>query len=329
MAYVLPTAAIVDPQKTGGLGLNVRDQPLTRGKRVGTLRDNTRLAVVGVAREAFDPDGKQVWYQVQYQNTLAYCHGGFVRLEPDTTISLPLNAVVDGQKTGAVGLNLRETPSRTAKRLTTMRPNSPLRVIGAAREGLSPNSNALWYHVLFGATRGFCSSDFVGVGSTPSTVLTATVSLGPFVGVWPVVFPNHVITAPFNQPRSYGLHEGIDLRTGANHPPILAWADGVVASTWVWDGVTKKGNHAYGNHVKIFHPALGITTMYCHLNSFSVSKDRVVHMGEEIGRGGTTGNSTADHLHFMVIDPNNGLNGYVYPKVVDPLPYLPKPYTFK
>jgi murein DD-endopeptidase MepM/ murein hydrolase activator NlpD len=69
--------------------------------------------------------------------------------------------------------------------------------------------------------------------------------------------------------------------------------------------------------------------MYCHLNSFNVSKDDAMHMGEEIGRGGTTGNSTADHLHFMVIDPNKGLNGYVYPKVVDPLPYLPKPYTFK
>lgn len=329
MAYILPREAIVDARKTGGQGVNARDQPAKRGNRIATLRDDTRVAVVGVAREDFDPDSKQVWYQVQYQNKNVYCHGDFVRLEPEVTIPLPLNAVVDGQKTGPVGLNLRQTPLRSGTRIASMRPNSPLRVIGAAREGLSPSSNGMWYQVLFGATRGYCLSDFVGVGSTPSTVLTATVSLGPFVGVWPVVFPERVITAPFNQPRSYGLHEGIDLRTGANHPPILAWADGVVSSTWVWDGVTKKGNHAYGNHVKIFHPALGVTTMYCHLNSFNVSQDTVVHMGEEIGRGGTTGNSTADHLHFMLIDPNKGLAGYVYPKVVDPLPYLPKPYTFK
>lgn len=329
MAFVLPSSATVDPQKTGGFGLNIRSAPARRGRRVAAMPDNARVAVVGIARQDFNPDSKTFWYQVLYRGRTGYSLSDYLRLDPLPTVPLPLNAVVDGQKTSGQGLNLRQTPSRSGRRVATMRAGAPMQIIGAAREGLSSSARTLWYHVLFGATRGYCASNFLGVGSTPVVPVTTTPVTGPFVGVWPVVFSQHVITAPFNQPRSYGLHEGIDLRVGVNKPPVLAWADGRVTFTWVWDGVTKRGNHAYGNHVKIFHPALGLSTMYCHLDSFSVSRDRTVQMGEEIGRAGNTGNSSGAHLHLMIIDPVDGLNGYVYKKVVDPLPYLPKPYTFK
>ncbi|HLF28156.1 MAG TPA: peptidoglycan DD-metalloendopeptidase family protein [Anaerolineae bacterium] len=328
MPYTLPTSAVIDPRKTGGMGLNLRAGPARSGARLATMRDNTRVAVVGAARENFDPNSKVLWYQVRTLQFMGFCSADFIALDPEPIVPLPTTGSVDAQRTGGVGLNMRASPDRTANRLVTMPANAPLQVIGAAREGFAPNA-ALWYLVQFGAQRGYCLSDFVAAAST-SPILT-TQPGGPFVGVWPSVFPQHVVTAPFNQPRPsfrapIKAHEGIDLRA-PNGTPVVAWADGRVVMTFTWDGVTRSGDHAYGNHVKLFHPALGLFSIYCHLQSFNVSKDQVVQMGEQLGRADNTGNSEGAHLHFMLIDPANGLKGYVYPNVIDPTPYLPKPYT--
>lgn len=327
MPYTLPSSALIDPQKTGGQGLNLRGSPSRAGQRLLTLPDNTRVAVVGVAREGFEPNATELWYQLRFRNLIGYSLGGFLALDSEPTVPLPQSASVDGSKTGGQGLNLRSAPDRSSQRVVTMRDRSPLQIIGAARELLTPGG-ALWYHVLFGAQRGYCLGDFLATSSTPTGPIVST---GPFVGVWPAVFPNRVVTAPFNQPRPsfrapIKAHEGIDLRA-PNGTPIVAWADGRVVMTWVWDGVTKTGNHAYGNHVKLFHPSLGLFSMYCHLQSFSVAQDQVVQMGEQIGLADNTGNSKGAHLHFMLVDPANGLKGYVYPNVIDPTPYLPRPFV--
>lgn len=330
MPYVLPSFAIVDPRKTGGMGLNLRDAPAVTGRRLATMPDNTRAAVTGVARQGLSPTAATLWYRVRYRQFDAYSLADFLALDPELSVPLPAAASVDPQKTGRMGLNLRDAPGRAGRRLATMRDGSPLQIVGAVREDLAPGG-ALWYQVLFGAQRGYCHGDFVTTASTLGGSLLTTQPAGPFVGVWPVIFPQRVVTAPFNQPRPsfrapIKAHEGIDLRA-PNGTPIVAWADGRVVTTFTWDGVTRTGNDAYGNHVRLFHPALGLFSLYCHLQSFDVVKDQVVQMGERIGLADNTGNSTAAHLHFMLVDPVNGLDGYVYPKVIDPTPHLPKPYT--
>jgi hypothetical protein len=328
MSYLLPSFAVIDPRKTGGMGLNLRQSPGRTGTRIATMPDNLRLSVVGVARDGFNPNSTTLWYQVRYRQWIGYCLGSFVALEPEPLVPLPLAATVDPRKTGGMGLNLRQSPSRTAARIVTMRDNSPLQIVGAAREGFLSDT-VLWYHAQFGAQRGYCMSDFVATASTPGGA--PVVVTGPFVGVWPVIFSQRVVTAPFNQPRPefrsvIKAHEGIDLRA-PNGTPVVAWADGKVVVTWAWDGVSRSGNHAYGNHVKLYHPALGLFSMYCHLQSFSVAKDQVVAIGDPIGLADNTGNSRGAHLHFMLVDPANGLDGYVYPKIIDPTPHLPQPFV--
>ncbi|HEY4689474.1 MAG TPA: peptidoglycan DD-metalloendopeptidase family protein [Anaerolineae bacterium] len=326
MPYALPSFATVDPRKTGGIGLNLRAAPSATGARLGTMRDNTRVPVVGVARQNFDSTSGTLWYQVRWGDRIGYCAADYLTTDPVFTLRLPMIGTVDPQQTGGMGLNLRASPDRTSQRLVTMRDNSPVQIIGAALERFTPGA-ALWFLAQFGAQRGYCAASYLSTTTSPGPLLTT----GPFVGVWPVIYPEHVVTAPFNQPRPefrapIKAHEGIDLRA-PNGTPILAWADGKVVMTWVWDGVSKSGNHAYGHHVKLFHSALGLFSMYCHLQQFNVAKDQIVQAGQPIGLADNTGNSRGAHLHFMLVDPANGLDGYVYPKVIDPTPYLPKPYS--
>jgi murein DD-endopeptidase MepM/ murein hydrolase activator NlpD len=56
----------------------------------------------------------------------------------------------------------------------------------------------------------------------------------------------------------------------------------------------------YGNTVVIDH-GLGLMTLYGHLSATTVNVGDRVDRGQEIGRTGTTGLATGDHLHYEVL----------------------------
>ena len=89
-------------------------------------------------------------------------------------------------------------------------------------------------------------------------------------------------------------HKGTDIASEKG-TPVYAAADGIVAEACE--------NGAYGNCVQIIHPD-GKLTLYAHLDSISVKKDDNVRKGSEIGKTGSTGDSTGPHLHFEI--QNNG-----------------------
>ena len=72
---------------------------------------------------------------------------------------------------------------------------------------------------------------------------------------------------------------------------------------------------SYGEYVVIDHQD-GTMTLYAHMqpNSRMVSEGQYVSQGQQIGRVGTTGNSTGNHLHFEV---------RVGGRCQNPTPYLP------
>jgi lipoprotein NlpD len=100
-------------------------------------------------------------------------------------------------------------------------------------------------------------------------------------------------------------HEGIDI-AGASGTPIVAAASGTVIKAG-WD------NWGLGNAITIKHLD-GSLTVYGHNRRLLVSKGQQVIQGQIIAEMGSTGNSTAPHLHFEVHP-----NGLI---AVDPLRLL-------
>ncbi len=96
--------------------------------------------------------------------------------------------------------------------------------------------------------------------------------------------------------RSYENHPGIDM-AAPHGTPIHAAADGVVIRAGWYGG--------YGNAVVIAHGD-GITSLYGHNSSLTVSVGQEVKRGDIIAKMGSTGFSTGSHCHFEVRQ-NGGL----------------------
>ncbi len=73
--------------------------------------------------------------------------------------------------------------------------------------------------------------------------------------------------------------------------PIYASASGTVTRAGWYGG--------YGNCVEIDH-GNGYSTLYGHMSAIGVSAGQTVSQGECIGEMGSTGSSTANHVHFEV-----------------------------
>jgi murein DD-endopeptidase MepM/ murein hydrolase activator NlpD len=104
------------------------------------------------------------------------------------------------------------------------------------------------------------------------------------------------------------MHPGIDL-AGSYGTPIYATADGtVLRAGWNSGG--------YGNLVELDH-GRGITTRYGHMSAILVSAGQHVTRGEQIGRMGSTGRSTGNHLHYEVRIDNRPVNPIPFMKSTD------------
>jgi len=101
-------------------------------------------------------------------------------------------------------------------------------------------------------------------------------------------------------------HDGIDLAIAAG-TPILSTGDGVVHN---------KGSfniEGYGNWIMVKHTLASgerVYSLYAHMISPSpLSVGTSVSRGQQIGRVGSTGLSTGNHLHFMLYTQSFETNG--------------------
>jgi murein DD-endopeptidase MepM/ murein hydrolase activator NlpD len=87
------------------------------------------------------------------------------------------------------------------------------------------------------------------------------------------------------------MHEGMDF-TASTGTEVYATGDGVVETA-------KNSLRGYGKRIVINH-GYGYKTRYAHLHTFNVRRGQRVKRGDVIGTVGSTGLSTAPHLHYEV-----------------------------
>lgn len=145
-------------------------------------------------------------------------------------------------------------------------------------------------------------------------------TLSDVVNSLPTGYPTTSIkrsTSPFGKRKDpftnqYTEHQGIDFGTGGERDSIvISSSDGKI--------IFKGDNGGYGHSIKIDH-GYGLVTIYAHLkrNNDGIDVGDYVKRGDKIGIMGSTGRSTATHLHYEVhfngsaIDPNRFLKAGYY-----------------
>ncbi|WP_428942718.1 M23 family metallopeptidase [Xanthomonas oryzae] len=86
------------------------------------------------------------------------------------------------------------------------------------------------------------------------------------------------------------FHKGVDFHANVGDP-VMSVADGVVSYAGVRGG--------YGNVVEVDH-GNGYVTRYAHNSRLVVKVGDLVRAGQQVARAGSSGRSTAAHVHFEV-----------------------------
>ncbi len=113
-----------------------------------------------------------------------------------------------------------------------------------------------------------------------------------------------------HQPGGFGYRTHPIYKTAEFHPgmdfacpqgtPIYATGDGIIERA---DNLAQ----GYGNHVVITH-GYGYQTLYGHMSKISCRPGQRIKRGELIGYVGSTGLSTAPHVHYEVIKNGEKVN---------------------
>ena len=114
--------------------------------------------------------------------------------------------------------------------------------------------------------------------------------------MWPVNHDHYNEGFGVWRPETQSYHMGLDIMPGYG-TTIVSATDGVV--------VTAEYSGSFGNHVVIYDGGY-YTVIYGHMIEGSIPSNifvgATVKMGDPIGQVGSTGRSTAPHLHYEIHD---------------------------
>lgn len=95
------------------------------------------------------------------------------------------------------------------------------------------------------------------------------------------------------------FHRGVDF-TAPTGTEVFATGDGKIVKA-------SRSRRGYGNKIVVDH-GYGYRSLYAHLNTIDVKKGQIVKRGEKIGTVGSSGLSTAPHLHYEVHHEDKAIN---------------------
>ena len=172
--------------------------------------------------------------------------------------------------------------------------------ITAYRQSLEQDKNAYIQYLAEKEAAERQTKAQAGISGQVGTVAPGRVASGYFL--WPT--NTWYITSEFSPNRVNPVTGVLRPHTGTDSgalqgAPIWAAQGGIV--------VLAEYNGGYGNCVILDH-GNGIKTLYGHMSAILVSQGQNVSQGTQIGRVGSTGNSTGPHLHFEVLVDGSAVN---------------------
>lgn len=111
--------------------------------------------------------------------------------------------------------------------------------------------------------------------------------------ICPLQYSGAYVSSGFYRNSDGSYHGALDLCvSGGTYGKTVSSAEAgtVITAAYHW---------SYGNYIVVDH-GNGLSTLYAHLSSISVSAGNSVSKGDTLGKAGSTGNSTGPHLHFEV-----------------------------
>jgi murein DD-endopeptidase MepM/ murein hydrolase activator NlpD len=117
-----------------------------------------------------------------------------------------------------------------------------------------------------------------------------------------------------HQPSGFGWRTHPIYKTAEFHPGMDFAAPQGTEIYATGDGTIERADalaQGYGNHVVINH-GYGYKTLYGHMNSIAVHAGQLVKRGQLIGYVGSTGLSTAPHVHYEVMKAGEKMNPINY-----------------
>ena len=130
--------------------------------------------------------------------------------------------------------------------------------------------------------------------------VAAPVTTGAGCGAGQIASPvAGTTTGSFGENRGSHAHAGKDISAPTGTAVRAAQCGTVTKAGW--------DNGGYGNLVCIEHEG-GVSTCYAHLSSVDTKVGQYVHVGDVVGKVGSTGRSTGPHLHFEVRENGKAVN---------------------
>lgn len=134
------------------------------------------------------------------------------------------------------------------------------------------------------------ASSLTVMKETVYTVVESTIAEAKYR--WPL--------AVFGISQRFSLyHPGMDL-TDPKGTPVAPVADGTVV-------MVVQQRAGFGNHLLVEH-AGGVKSLYAHLSELDVKEGDMVNKDSTIGRVGSTGWSTGNHLHLEIYQDGTPVN---------------------
>ncbi|WP_432987161.1 peptidoglycan DD-metalloendopeptidase family protein [Dactylosporangium sp. CA-233914] len=335
------TATVVSPKRP----LNVREGAAVWTRSLRTLPSGTALTIeCQVKGQLIDQGPVRVTDQWDRLADGAFVSDAWVRRAP----GVPVPVCAEGQPaaaaaaspttagavaSGAIPLKTRGGPARAAQLLSALTNGTPLNIacqVPGERIAGTMRVTDRWDRLDTGA---YVSDAYVNRGATPPAC-TAAAPAAPATaqtpaptaaaGRWVNPLPGFSARPGFRTPTNPN-HVGVDIMSFVGTPIHAASAGTVVevvCNIEAGHSCDQTGSASIGGcgwYVKIQH-AGGVSTLYCHMvRRGVVNAGQHVEAGQVIGYVGSSGNSSAPHLHYEVhvsTPPTSPANA------IDPLPFM-------